>query len=167
MVLQLVIKKFLKKNFYEFFEFNRFKKLSLNKKKIIFYSENESQWDFFSSTIKYLCENHNCNICYITSSKNEIKINRNIRNLHKFYIGSSFIRTIFFRVLNTRLLIMSLPDLNKYEIKRSNYSVKYIFIPHNILSTHMVFREGAFDEFDIFFCAGPHHLKEIRETEKL
>jgi len=59
-----------------------------------------------------------------------------------------------------------LPDLDKYEIKRSKYPVKYIFIPHNVLSTHMVFRKGAFDAFDIFFCADSHHLKEIRENEQ-
>ena len=60
---------------------------------------------------------------------------------------------------------MSLPDLAKYEIKRSKYDVKYIFVPHNILSTHMVFRKGAFDAFDVFFCSGPYHYKEIRESE--
>ena len=63
-------------------------------------------------------------------------------------------------------MVMSLPDLGKYEIKKSKYDVSYIFVPHNILSTHMVFRNGAFDAFDIFFCAGPHHFREIRESEK-
>ena len=96
-----------------------------------------------------------------------MKINRKIKGLNTFYIGSSFLRTIFFKILNTNLLIMSLPDLNKFEIRRSKYPVKYIFIPHNVLSTHMVFREGAFDAFDVFFCCGPHHYKEIRETEKI
>ena len=99
------------------------------------------------------------------AQKKELTIDRKIRNLKIFYIGSSFIRIIFFAVLKTRIIIMSLPDLAKYEIKRSKYDVKYIFVPHNILSTHMVFRKGAFDAFDVFFCSGPYHYKEIRESE--
>ena len=157
---------FIKNFFYELHEFFRFQNFPIEKKKIIFYSENENQWDFFESIIKNLSKKKYY-ICYVTSSRNEKKINRKIKGLNTFYIGSSFLRTIFFKILNTNLLIMSLPDLNKFEIRRSKYPVKYIFIPHNVLSTHMVFREGAFEAFDVFFCCGPHHYKEIRETEKI
>tara|TARA_Y100000591_G_scaffold259157_1_gene231418 strand:+ start:2070 stop:2834 length:765 start_codon:yes stop_codon:yes gene_type:complete len=31
----------------------------------------------------------------------------------------------------------------------------------------MVYRKGAFDFYDSFFCVGPHHLKELRASEKL
>lgn len=30
----------------------------------------------------------------------------------------------------------------------------------------MVYREGAFDFYDTIFCAGPHHVKEMRAIEK-
>ena len=160
-----MISKFFNFFFLSFFNFLKFKKLPEERKDIIFYSENESQWDFFEGIIRHLCIKKNCNVCYVTSSKKELTIDRKIRNLKIFYIGSSFIRIIFFAVLKTRIIIMSLPDLAKYEIKRSKYDVKYIFVPHNILSTHMVFRKGAFDAFDVFFCSGPYHYKEIRESE--
>ena len=64
-------------------------------------------------------------------------------------------------------MVMTMPDLGKYGFYRSKYPVHYIFIPHNMLSTHMVFRENAFDQFDAVFCVGPHHKREIREAEKL
>ena len=161
-----MISKFFSSFFLSFFDFLKFKKLSKEKKEIIFYSENESQWDFFEGIIKYLCIDKDCKVCYVTSSKKELEIDRKIKNLKMFFIGSSYIRTIFFAILKTRIMAMSLPDLGKYEIKKSKYDVSYIFVPHNILSTHMVFRNGAFDAFDIFFCAGPHHFREIRESEK-
>ena len=31
----------------------------------------------------------------------------------------------------------------------------------------MVFRKKAFNHFDTFFCVGPHHNIEIKETEKI
>jgi len=155
------------KNFFnELSEFKRFRKLEKEKKEVIFYAENKSQWDFFEDTISHLLKK-NIPICYVSSSNTDINLKRKIKNFNCFYIGSKSIRTIFFSVLNTKIIISSLPDLDKYEIKRSKYKVKYIFIPHNVLSTHMVFRKGAFDAFDIFFCSGPHHLKEIKETENI
>ena len=64
-------------------------------------------------------------------------------------------------------MILTMPDLNTFHIKKSKYEVNYIFIPHNILSIHMVFRKKAFNHFDTFFCVGPHHNIEIKETEKI
>ena len=156
---------FFKNFFNELYQFRKFLKLNEKQKEIIFYAENESQLDFFEDIINSLLKK-NIPITYITSSPTDrrLKIKEKI---NFFYIGSKSIRTIFFSTLNTKVLIMSLPDLNKYEIRRSKYPVKYIFVPHNILRTHMAFRIGAFDAFDIFFCSGPHHLKEIKETENI
>ena len=68
---------------------------------------------------------------------------------------------------NSPTLILTMPDLNSFHIKRSPHKVNYIFIPHNVLSIHMVFRNKAFNHYDTFFCSGPHHKKEIKETEKI
>ena len=148
---------FLKNFFNELYQFRKFLKLNEKQKEIIFYAENESQLDFFEDIINSLLKK-NIPITYITSSPTDrrLKIKGKI---NFFYIGSKTIRTIFFSTLNTKVLIMSLPDLNKYEIRRSKYPVKYIFVPHNILSTHMVFRKGAFDAFDIFFLFRPASFK--------
>ena len=128
-------------------------------------TRNENQLDFFRDIINSLLKK-NIPITYITSSREDIKLKKE-KKINTFCIGSNSIRRIFFSTLNTKVIIMSLPDLDKYQIKRSKYPVKYIFVPHNILSTHMVFRKGAFDAFDIFFCCGPHHLKEIKEAENI
>ena len=116
---------FLKNFFNELYQFRKFLKLNEKQKEIIFYAENESQLDFFEDIINSLLKK-NIPITYITSSPTDrrLKIKGKI---NFFYIGSKSIRTIFFSTLNTKVLIMSLPDLNKYEIRRSKYPVKYIF----------------------------------------
>ena len=60
-----------------------------------------------------------------------------------------------------------MPELNVSYIKKSKFFCHYIYIPHNILSIHMIFRKQAFNHYDSFFCVGPHHLKELEENEKI
>jgi len=63
---------------------------------------------------------------------------------------------------------MSLLDLETFNIKKSKSApVHYVFLPHNMVSTYMDFRKGAHDHFDTIFCVGPHHVKELREAERL
>jgi len=57
--------------------------------------------------------------------------------------------------------------MNTFHIKRSPFSVKYVYIQHSLVSTHMVYRPQAFDNFDIIFCAGPHHKIEIEARERM
>ena len=70
-------------------------------------------------------------------------------------------------MLDADILAMTMPDLETFHIKRSLNGVHYAYIQHSIVSTHMVYREGAFDHFDTVLCAGPHQIKEIRKREAL
>ena len=66
------------------------------------------------------------------------------------------------------MLIMTMPDLGSYHIKRSKeFPVHYIYTFHSMNSTHMEFQKGAFDEFDSIFCVGQYQIQELRATEKL
>ena len=64
------------------------------------------------------------------------------------------------------VLIMTMPDLNQYQVKRSKHPVHYIYVQHALMSLHMAYRQGAFDWFDTVFCSGPHHVHEIRCLEE-
>jgi YidC/Oxa1 family membrane protein insertase len=70
--------------------------------------------------------------------------------------------------LKAEVLVMTMPSLETYFIKRSRvYPVHYVYVFHSIVSSHTIYRKGAFDHFDSIFCAGPHHIKEIKATEQL
>jgi YidC/Oxa1 family membrane protein insertase len=64
-------------------------------------------------------------------------------------------------------MVMTMPDLDRYQIKRSKYPVHYVYVHHSLVSSHMAYRPGAFDHFDTVFCAGPHHARELREQERV
>ncbi len=134
---------------------------------IVFYSESESYYIYFKSIIKILTKNNTIRVCYVTSSNKDPLLTETNKNFPVYSIGSKTIRTIFFALLDVKVLVMTMPDLNNYYIKRSKNSVHYVYLPHSFSSTHMVYRKGAFDFFDSFFCAGSHHIKELRRSEKL
>ena len=134
---------------------------------IVFYGESESYYIYFKSIIKILTKNNSIKICYVTSSNKDPLLTETNKKFPVYNIGSKTIRTIFFATLDVKVLVMTMPDLNNYYIKRSNNSVHYVYLPHSLSSTHMVYRKGAFDFFDSFFCAGSHHIKELRGSEEL
>ena len=76
-------------------------------------------------------------------------------------------RTVFFKTLDAKAVIMTLPDLDNYYIKRSNKNIKYFYVFHSVFSTHRIYNEKAFDNYDVIMCAGEHHLQEIRRRENL
>jgi len=148
-------------------ELHRFQSLDEKKRSIVFYAENKASMNHFKGLIFELSENMNLNICYVTSVKDDFMLSVKQQNLESFYIGEGAARTKFFLTLNTKILIMDMPDLEKFHIKRSKvYPVHYIYIFHSMFSIHSYLREGALDHYDTIFCVGPHHVNEIKETEK-
>ena len=149
-------------------ELEKFNKLSLDERSIVFYSEDISSFVHFEQIIHELTEKMGCQICYVTSAKDDPILTSQNKRIKVFYIGLGAIRTKFFMELKAEVLVMTMPNLETYFIKRSKvYPVHYVYIFHSIVSTHTIYRKGAFDHFDSIFCVGPHHVEEISATESV
>jgi YidC/Oxa1 family membrane protein insertase len=115
-----------------------------------------------------LTEKMNLQICYVTSVKDDPLLENENQKIKSFYIGDGTARTKFFLTLNAKILIMDMPDLETFHIKRSKiHKVHYIYVFHSMFSVHSYLRKGAIDNYDTIFCVGPHHKIEIQETEKV
>jgi len=151
----------------EWKELRRFQKLDGKDRKIVFYSENEYSTVHFEKLIKELTDIQKLTICYVTSSKTDPILNSNNNRVLAFYVGDGATRTNFFINLKADILVMTMPDLETFHIKRSKvYNVHYVYVFHTMVSTHMIFRKKAFDSFDTIFCVGKHHVDEISKNEK-
>jgi len=149
-------------------ELKKFEKLSDEERSIVFYAENKASMNHFRSLISEITEIQKMQICYVTSVKNDPMLNSKNKNIHTFYIGDGTIRTKFFVTLKANILIMDMPDLETFHIKRSKvYPVHYIYLFHSMFSVHSYLRKDAINNYDTIFCVGDHHVKEIRETEKV
>ena len=149
-------------------ELKKFKKLNDEQRSIVFYAENKASMNHFRLLISELTKERNFQICYVTSVKNDPILSINDKNILAFYIGDGIVRTKFFLELKAKILIMDMPDLDSFHIKRSKiFPVHYIYIFHSMFSVHSYLRKGAVDHYDTIFCVGEHHKREILETEKI
>jgi len=152
----------------EWKELQKFEKLTDSERSIVFYAENKASMNHFKSLIFELTEKMNLQICYVTSVKDDPIFSSKNQRILPFYIGDGTARTKFFLTLKAIILVMDMPDLQTFHIKRSKkYPVHYVYLFHSMFSIHSYLRKGALDNYDTIFCVGPHHINEIRETEKM
>ncbi len=155
---------------------NRFWRIPESEKEYVFYAEAASDWLYFEPLIKRLISHHGKQVIYLTSDPKdpvldqpgfESRVSSNSNTAFRaLFIGSGILRTLVFQYLHAKVMVMTMPDLESFHIKRSVYPVHYVYLFHSLVSTHMIYREKAFDAFDTIFLAGPHHEKEIRAREK-
>ena len=150
-------------------DIEKFNELDLDERSIVFYSESSViLYPYVEEIIREL-QNRDQKVCYLTSSKDDPILKSKNENVRVFYIGDSELEKMnFFLRLKAKMLIMTMPDLGSYHIKRSKeFPVHYIYTFHSMNSTHMEFQKDAFDEFDSIFCVGPYQVQELRATEQL
>lgn len=139
--------------------------LSKAHRQIVFYSEGKNYWTHLEPLVNELLNTTEITICYISSESDDPGLHLKHSRYQVFITDEGFFRNWLFANLETDVVIMTMPDLQQFQVKRSKYPAHYIYIPHSLVSLHMAYRKGAFDYFDTIFCAGPHHYEEIRAIE--
>ena len=149
-------------------DLKRFKKIV--NKHIVFYSEKSGFYKYYKDLIAELLKRSNLSVHYITNDPNDVifEVAKTEPRIKPYYVSLKKTATLMMLV-ETDMFVMTTPDLNKYYLKRSfiKSDIEYIYIPHDMMSVHMSFREGAFDAFDTVFCVGPHVERELRAIEKV
>lgn len=157
----------LRKMLREWSGLQAFKRTPREERTLVFYSEGRGYWTYFEPIYQALQANQGVPILYVTSAENDPLLEKPLPGMRSFYIGEGSMRTLFFATLDADVLLMTMPDLHSYHIKRSPFSVHYVYLHHSIVSTHMIYRAAAFDHFDSILCVGPHHIEETKAREKL
>ena len=152
---------------YDWKEVKRFNKLDKRDRSIVLYLENESDFIFFKPIVEKLTQEYDTKICYVTSSKTDPMLNCNNKNILSFYVGDGVARSNFFINLKATIMVMTMPDLETFHIKRSKvYPVHYVYIFHSLNSTQRAYKKTAFDNFDTIFCTGNYQIIEIQTRER-
>ncbi|MCH5142435.1 MAG: membrane protein insertase YidC [Clostridiales bacterium] len=139
-------------------------------KHLVFYSEKSGFYKYYKDLIGELLQKSNVVIHYVTNDYNDIifEIANTEPRIKPYYIGLKKL-TLLMMLIETDMFVMTTPDLDKYYLKRSfmKSDIEYVYAPHDTLSVHAGFKEGAFDAFDTVLCAGPHIVKELRKIEEV
>lgn len=147
-------------SFYTFF-----KRTDKHLRDIVFYSSQAQYISFFEGLMDALINNHGAKLCYITSDHDDPILHRNSPDITSFYFNALFPFVLL--LLDAKVVIMTMPDLNQFQVRRSINDTNHVYVFHSLLSTHMIYRRKAFDYYDTIFCAGPHHLEELRRNEEV
>ena len=149
-------------------DYKRF--FSVGNKHLVFYSEGSGFYKYFERIIGWILENSKLTIHYVTSDPNDqiFAIAKEQPRIVPYYIGQKKLITLFMK-LEADVMVMTMSDLGNYQYKRSYYSkdIKYVYVFHYPLSTHMVLHTGALRHYDSILCVGDFQFEEIRQTEKL
>ena len=143
-----------------------FNNLPRDQRQITFYSEGKNYWPHLEGLLNAVLEQTNFFVSYISSSVDDPGLKVSHSRLKTYFIGFGFIRDYLFKTLDTDIMVMTMPDLHQYQLKRSNHDVHYLYVQHSLVSLHMIYRHGAFDHYDTICCAGPHHVQEVLAIEK-
>ena len=134
-------------------------------KSIVFYSEHEGYYPVFEGIINELINKHKKTLCYITSDPNDPILQTTEPRIKTFYVNKFLI--LFMSLVNCKVFVMTLTDLNQYHLKRSVNPVHYAYMFHSPVSTTLAYLPGSFDYYDSILCVGPYQIEEIKQNEEL
>lgn len=134
-------------------------------KAITFYSEHEGYYPCFEGLLEKLSVQYGQTVCYITSSPGDAVLSRAEPRLRTFYLNR--LLPFFMVYVNCRVFVMTVPELNRSYLRRSINPVRYVYVFHALVSTHMMYPFGAFDHYDCILCTGSHHREELRRHEEM
>lgn len=138
-------------------------------KEVVVYSERNGFYKYFSDIIQYLIVHSNITIHYVTSDPQDERFSDTSGRIRPYFVASDrFLIPLFMR-LECKICLMTVPDLEKYHLKRSrvNKDIEYIYVSHGMGSNALTLRKGALDWYDTVFCPGPDTFSEIRDAEVL
>lgn len=140
------------------------KKENISKSKIIIYGEDKRYYNVFKPIIEELINLEIPTIYYSSSEDDKI-----------FEIKSDFLKSEFtgtgnkayakLNFIEADICLMTTPNLDVFQLKRSKGVKKYVHITHSSAetSTYCLY---SLDFFDAVFLNGEHQIRDIRELEK-
>lgn len=148
-------------------DYKRF--MSVADMRLMFYSESNGFYKYYAGLIDYICENSDIDIHYVTSDPDDKIFDDKRAQIHAYYCARDKYLIPLFMKLDCDMCIMTVPDLEKFHIKRSRVrkDIEYVYICHGMGSNALTLRKGALDHYDTMFCVGIDSENEVRDAEEL
>lgn len=133
-----------------------------HKQTVVFYAESRHYYQYFENLISGLLAKK-VKILYITSDKKDPLRKTAPEGMHVMH--TKWMLGVLFKRIKADVMVMTMPDLDNYQFKRSTTVGKYVYLFHAAVSTHQQYRKESFFNYDAIFCVGEFQQKEIRQAE--
>lgn len=133
---------------------------------LVIYSEGKHYYNVFKPIIDYF-DTINYSYIYFTSSKDDLALHREKNSWSSFeYIGDSNQAYIKLNCLRADIVLMTTPQLDVLQIKRSKGVKHYCHIIHSLPHVD-IYEVFALDYFDSVFTNSPIHTNFIHKVESI
>jgi len=145
----------------------KYRKLPADWRNIVIYSESGQDWHYFEPLVEVLNGELQHKVTYVTSDPGDPGLKWKHGLYQSIYIPEGFFLTTHFNFQKADVVVMTMMDLDNFQLKKSINPVHYVYLFHSLGSTHMVDHANSYDAYDSLFCAGPHHVAELRKREEM
>lgn len=135
------------------------------RRRLTFYSERAVYFQYFEDFIREILATSDLEICYISSDISDKRLAWMDPRIHVYYADK--LMPLFLLLSDAAAWVMTMTDLHQFHVRRSVAGAHHVYLFHAMVSTHMIYRKGAFDHYDTLLCAGPHHVREIQRAEEI
>lgn len=132
--------------------------LSPEERTVVVYAEDTFTHIQLKGYLNALWDNHGISYQYITSDPDDPLLATPPPGATTWFIKDQLPRLM--GSLECGIFLTTMPDLGQFHVPRPK-SGKTVYAFHSLNSTHTAYRTGAFDNYDQFFCTGPHHVEEL------
>ncbi len=149
-------------------DYKRFFAVPDNDMRLVFYSEASGFYKYFKPTIDEILANSTLIVHYVTSDIDDAVFAIEHERFKAYYIDEAKLISLMMKI-TADMVIMTMPDLQTYHIKRSlvRKDVEYVYVSHGGTSMNLTLRTGAIDHFDTIFVVSEEQAKEVRAMEAL
>ena len=125
---------------------------------IVTYVEDVYTWNQLEGYLTTTMTDYGRPIVYLTSDPDDPRFSERDALMSTFLVRDRLAK--FLPALDSPVFFTTMPDLDTFHVKRPERST-CVYAFHSLNSTHMTYRRGAFDAYDVFFCVGPYHEREL------
>lgn len=132
--------------------------------RFVIYNEDIRYWNVFKPVLDAF-ENHETEVTYFTSCKEDPVFNAEYKFVFSQYIGEGNTAFAKLNFLSADVVLMTTPGLDVYQLKRSRNVKHYAHLEHSVGDATM-YRMLGLDYFDSILVTGMYKEKDVRWLEE-
>lgn len=132
--------------------------------RFVIYNEDIRYWNVFKPILDAF-ENHETEVTYFTSCKEDPVFNAEYKFVFSQYIGEGNTAFAKLNFLSADVVLMTTPGLDVYQLKRSRNVKHYAHLEHSVGDATM-YRMFGLDYFDSILVTGMYKEKDVRWLEE-
>ena len=139
-------------------EMRRFFDLALAERPVTVYAEDDYSWNQLEGYVLALTRDLGRPVAFVTSQVDDPRRLDPPERVSVFHVDQ--LVPEFLPRVDSPVFVTTMPDLDALHVRRPEVAI-CVYLFHSLNSTHVAYREGAFDAYDVLGTTGPYQKREL------